>query len=208
MKWSAAIGKVCFLSGKSDAPQRRTHLRERVNTFSFCGTGGSFLFCRGRSSRSFAAIGGREHWPHCGRSLRSFAAIGGRKRRTRCNRLSRSADARIGCTATVRRDRRTQASNALRSFAAVGYGIAGRAPLSPFAPRGGSSVLRRFCEACPLFCPFAANFSGRFAARCLADGVLRRITSSTAFCGASPLRRRFAAHTGENHGLPTFFLNF
>ena len=86
MKWSAAIGKVCFLSGKSDAPQRRTHLRERVNTFSFCGTGGSFLFCRDRSPRPFAAIGGR-------------------KRRTRCGRSLRLAVASIGCAAVVRRGR-------------------------------------------------------------------------------------------------------
>ena len=144
MKWSAAIGKVCFLSGKSDAPQRRTHLRERVNTFSFCGTGGSFLFCRDRS-------------------LRPFAAIGGRKRRTRCGRLLRSAVASIGC-------------------AAVGYGIAGRAPLSPFAPRGGSSFLRRFCEACPLFARLRQTSRGHFAAHHLSDGVLRRIPGKIMAC--------------------------
>ena len=43
-KSSVPIGKVCYGNGKSDAVRRRTHLRERVNTFSFCGTGGSFLF--------------------------------------------------------------------------------------------------------------------------------------------------------------------
>lgn len=148
MKWSAAIGKVCFLSGKSDAPQRRTHLRERVNTFSFCGTGGSFLFCHDRS-------------------LRPFAAIGGRKRRTRCGRLLRSAVASIGCAAIV-----------------------GRAhALSPFAPRGGSSFLRRFCEACPLL-PVYGKLLGV---------VLRRITSRTAFCGA---------YRGKIIASATFFSNF
>ena len=140
MKWSAAIGKVCFLSGKSDAPQRRTHLRERVNTFSFCGTGGSFLFCRDRS-------------------LRPFAAIGGRKRRTRCGRLLRSAVASIGCAAVVRRGR-----------------LRDRWPcaLIPFCAPRRVILFEEILRSLP---PFARL-------RQTPLGVLRRITSRTAFCGA------------------------
>ena len=140
MKWSAAIGKVCFLSGKSDAPQRRTHLRERVNTFSFCGTGGSFLFCRDRS-------------------LRPFAAIGGRKRRTRCGRLLRSAVASIGCAAVVRRGR-----------------LRDRWPcaLIPFCAPRRVILFKKILRSPP---PFARL-------RQTSWGVLRRITSRTAFCGA------------------------
>ena len=155
MKWSAAIGKVCFLSGKSDAPQRRTHLRERVNTFSFCGTGGSFLFCRDRS-------------------LRPFAAIGGRKRRTRCDRLLRSAVASIGCAAVVRRGR-----------------LRDRWPcaLIPFCAPRRVILFKEILRSLSPFCSFTANFSG-------------------SFCGASPLGRRFAAHTGENHRLGDIFFEF
>ena len=105
-----------------------------------------------------------------------FAAI------VRCDRSPRSAAASVGRTAIVCCDRRTQASDALRSFvaiggrehwlrrgrllrsadasvgrAAVGYGIAGRAhALSPFLPVCGK----------------------------LLGGVLRRVASRTAFCGA------------------------
>ena len=120
MKWSAAIGKVCFLSGTSDAPQRRTHLRERVNTFSFCGTGGSFLFCRGRSLRPFVAIGGRKRRTRCNRLLRSAAASVGRAAVVCCDRRSRALAALRSFVAIIRRDRRTQASDALRSFVAIG----------------------------------------------------------------------------------------
>ena len=153
MKWSAAIGKVCFLSGKSDAPQRRTHLRERVNTFSFCGTGGSFLFCRDRS-------------------LRPFAAIGGRKRRTRCGRLLRSAVASIGCAAIVGRGR-----------------LRDRWPcaLIPFCAPRRVILFKEILRSLSPFCSFTANFSG-------------------SFCGASPLGRRFAAHTeGKSSPADIFF---
>ena len=189
MKWSAAIGKVCFLSGKSDAPQRRTHLRERVNTFSFCGTGGSFLFCRDRSLRPFVAIGGRKRRTRCNRLLRSAVASIGRTAVVRCDHSPRSADASVGRVAVVCCDWRSRALAALRSFVAVGYGIAGRAPLSPFAPRGVSSFLRRFCEACPLFARLRQTSRGRFAAHHLSDGVLRRIP-------------------GKIIASATFFLNF
>ena len=194
MKWSAAIGKVCFLSGKSDAPQRRTHLRERVNTFSFCGTGGSFLFCRDRSLRPFAAIGSRKRRTHCNRLLRSFAAIGGRKRRTRCGHLLRSAVASIGAAlrsfvAIIRRDRRTQASDALRSFVAIGgrehwprCGRSPRARIIPFCAPRRVILFKEILRSLSPFCSFTANFSGRFAARCLSDGVLRRIPGKIMAC--------------------------
>ena len=156
MKWSAAIGKVCFLSGKSDAPQRRTHLRERVNTFSFCGTGGSFLFCRDRSLRPFAAIDGREHWTHCSRSPRLAAAS-------------------IGCAAVVRRGR-----------------LRDRWPcaLIPFCAPRRVILFEEILRSLSPFCSFTANFSG-------------------SFCGASPLGRRFAAHTeGKSSPRRHFFRIF
>ena len=141
MKWSAAIGKVCFLSGKSDAPQRRTHLRERVNTFSFCGTGGSFLFCRDRS-------------------LRPFAAIGSRKRRTRCGRLLRLAVASIGRAAVVccgrLRDRWPCA-------------------LIPFCAPRRVILFKEILRSLSPFLPVCGKLLG---------GVLRRVASRTAFCGA------------------------
>ena len=105
-----------------------------------------------------------------------FAAI------VRCDRSPRSADASVGRAAVVCCDRRSRALAAPRSFAAVGYGIAGRAPLSPFAPRGGSSFLRRFCEACPLFARLRQTSRGRFAAHHLSDGVLRRIPGKIMAC--------------------------
>ena len=182
MKWSAAIGKVCFLSGKSDAPQRRTHLRERVNTFSFCGTGGSFLFCRDRSLRPFAAIGSRKRRTRCNRLLRSADASVGRAAIVCCDRRTQASDALRSFVAIIRRDRRTQASDALQSFVAIGgrehwprRDRSPRARIIPFCVPRRVTLFKEILRSLSLFARLRQTSRGRFAARCLSDGVLRRI---------------------------------
>ncbi len=41
---SVPIGEVCYCNGKAEAASGAPTCEKRVNTFSYCGTGGSFSF--------------------------------------------------------------------------------------------------------------------------------------------------------------------